>query len=91
MGGSDAQMWWAELPEVEPPSTDSRDLPIDARLLRGLEYVRTEFREQTWLAFWKSAVEGISTADVAAQLSMSVGAVRKARFLKKIVISISVS
>ncbi len=79
-GGSDAQIRWEELPEVEPPSTDSGDNPIDVRLLRGLEYVRVEFREQTWQAFWKSAAEGISTADVAKELSMSVGAVRKAKF-----------
>ncbi len=79
-GGSDAQMQWAELPVAEPQSTDSRDGRMDSTLLRGLDYVRVEFREQTWQAFWKSAVEGMATADVAAELSMSTGAVRKAKF-----------
>lgn len=79
-GGTDAQSRWAELPELEPMSTDSTDGGLGIQLLRGLDYVRVEFRENTWQAFWKSTVEGVPTADVAAELSMTTGAVRKAKF-----------
>ena len=79
VGGSDAQLQWSQLPDNEPPSTTAPG-EIESTLLKGLEYVRVEFREQTWQAFWRSTVDGVTTADVAEQLSMSVGAVRKARF-----------
>jgi RNA polymerase sigma-70 factor (ECF subfamily) len=36
---------------------------------------RGDFRESTWLAFWRVAVEGKSAAEVAGELGMSVGAV----------------
>jgi len=46
---------------------------------RGLELIRAEFEVRTWQAFWMTAVEGRATADVAADLSMSTGAVRVAK------------
>jgi RNA polymerase sigma-70 factor (ECF subfamily) len=46
---------------------------------RALELMRTDFRPATWKAFWECAVAGRPTAEVAAELGMSVGAVRVAR------------
>lgn len=46
---------------------------------RALSLIRSEFRENSWKAFWASAVEGRATADVAADLGMSQMAVRKAK------------
>ena len=37
--------------------------------------VRLEFKENTWQAFWRVAVEGQPVADVAAELGMSAGAI----------------
>lgn len=79
-GGTEAQLRWSEMPEDEPSTMHETADGVDLELLRGLEYVRAEFRDATWQAFWKSTVEGISTAEVANELSMSSGAVRKARF-----------
>ena len=41
--------------------------------------VRDQFEESTWLAFWKTAVEGVPAADAAEQLQKTVGAVYTAR------------
>lgn len=81
VGGTDAQRQLAELPEMEPPPTEesagrNRGGP---GLLASLEPVRAEFEERTWQAFWRTAVEGEPTAGVAADLGMSVNAVRKAK------------
>lgn len=43
------------------------------------EQVRNQFQPQTWQAFWMTAVEQASVADVAQQLQMSGGAVYIAR------------
>lgn len=78
-GGSTAN---AMLHQHAEPSATADPEPISAnpQLLRSLDYVRAEFREKTWLAFWMSTAEGRATADVAADLEMTEGAVRKARF-----------
>jgi len=41
--------------------------------------VRGSFREATWQAFWRTAVEGRSPQEVAAELGLSPGAVYIAR------------
>jgi RNA polymerase sigma-70 factor (ECF subfamily) len=46
---------------------------------RALHAMQAEFEERTWRACWLTAVEGRPTADVAAELSMTVGAVYTAR------------
>jgi RNA polymerase sigma factor (sigma-70 family) len=61
------------------PSPDDTAL-FDAEYRRSLfrnaaERVRPQCRESTWLAFWRTAVEGRSPAEVAAELGLSVGAV----------------
>jgi RNA polymerase sigma-70 factor (ECF subfamily) len=43
------------------------------------EKVRPEFRDASWQAFWRSAVQGKDVAAVAAELSISAGAVYIAR------------
>lgn len=80
-GGSDAQRRLMELPEGEP-SVDETTSGIDKSkklLLARLEPVRAEFEHRTWDAFWRAAIEGEVTADIAADLSMTVNAVRKAK------------
>lgn len=48
-------------------------------LARGAELIRREFRESTWTAFWRSAVEHFPISEVAEELHMSEGAVYIAR------------
>ena len=52
----------------------------------AMERVKSEFQENTWRAFWLTAVEGIAVADVARQISISPGAiyVAKSRVLARL-------
>jgi RNA polymerase sigma factor (sigma-70 family) len=45
----------------------------------AVEQIRDEFRENTWKAFWLTAVDGQSPKDVARRLGLTVGAVYKCR------------
>ncbi len=51
-----------------------------------MERVKKEFQESTWQAFWKTAVEGASAADVSKQVGISTGAiyVAKSRVLARL-------
>lgn len=79
-GGSTVQALIQQVPEEEPAtmSTLSRDRK-QSLLARALALVQSEFETKTWQAFWQSKIDEIPTADVAQQLGMSPGAVRKAR------------
>jgi RNA polymerase sigma-70 factor, ECF subfamily len=79
-GGSDAQQRLARLPDLppddEPPAEEAGEREL---FFRALDLIRDEFAERTWLAFWRTAVEGQAARDVAADLAMSAGAVRVAK------------
>ena len=79
-GGTEANLQLCELPISEPADSIITSPEIDSRITRCLDYVKVEFRKRTWQAFWLCCVEGRATDDVAAELEMSTGAVRKARF-----------
>ena len=76
-GGSDAHRQLQELAEPDLPEDTEDDL--GGLYHRALELVRGEFEEKTWQAFWRTAVEGRSAADVGAELAMRPGAVRVAK------------
>lgn len=80
-GGTEAQLRFARLPELDSPSEASMAGDRSERLLfhRCCEMVRDEYQENTWQAFWRTAVEGRSANDVAEELSMSPVAVRVAK------------
>jgi RNA polymerase sigma-70 factor (ECF subfamily) len=80
-GGTEAQLWMNQFPAPDLAGSESVSLarPERALLQRALELIRGEFEERTWKAFWRMAVEDQSAADVAAELSMSPGAVRVAK------------
>ncbi len=72
-----------KLLETHPEAVDGADtweLEYQRRLAAiAMEQVQTEFQESTWRAFWLTAVEGQSAADVAQQLKLSSGAVYVAK------------
>jgi RNA polymerase sigma-70 factor (ECF subfamily) len=88
VGGTDAQARLAEVPAPAPAEEGSlAEEPAERALVyRALELIRAEFTEQTWQAFWRTAIEDRPTADVAAELAMSPGAVRvaKSRVLQRL-------
>ncbi len=79
-GGSDAQEWFLQVPELpEPveasdsPETSSWIMPI------GLDLVRAEFENHTWEAFRRVVIERQSPARVAVDLGMTIAAVYQAK------------
>ena len=52
----------------------------------AMERVKKEFQENTWQAFWLTAVEGIAAAEVSRQIGLSTGAiyVAKSRVLARL-------
>ncbi len=80
-GGTQAQRRLADLVD---PFTEDSDEASDRReasslIHRAVELIRAEFEERTWQAFWRSAVEQHSTADIAADLQISPASVRQAK------------
>ena len=65
-----------EIPAVDPGVTAQFETAYRRRLFHwAAEQVRDEFTAKTWQAFWQTAVENRPVAEVAAELSLSVGAV----------------
>ena len=87
-GGTEAQLRLASLPDAGSPEGDESGVRTGGRgLLRAaVELIRGEFEVRTWQAFWLTAVEARSPAEVAVELGMSPGAVRvaKSRVLKRL-------
>ena len=44
-----------------------------------LELIRAEFRDSTWQAFWRTAVDGRNATEIAEELGVSPAAIRKAK------------
>jgi RNA polymerase sigma-70 factor (ECF subfamily) len=87
-GGTDAHMRIQEVAQPDDTAPEADDVPfeLDALRRRALELVRDQVEDRTWQAFWLTAVEGQSAADVAARLGVSPTAVRmaKSRVLRRL-------
>lgn len=74
-----------ELLEAHPDQADAQAeaefaIEFRQRAFRwAAEQVKPEFAENTWRAFWRTGVEGISPAEAAQELGLTVGAVYVAR------------
>jgi len=79
-GGGDLQVLLDALPAADDPDSIEFDREVRRALFhRAGQHVRSEVHRTTWEAFWETAVMGMSVADAATKLGMSVGAVRVAR------------
>jgi len=78
-GGTDMQSMLDLIPADGPESTQFDKEFHRTVFQRAAEKVRSEFHSETWQAFWETGVLGISPADTAKKLGMSVGAVRVAK------------
>ena len=80
-GGADFARQLNEYPDWidddEQPVTSSERLAL---LQRTLMVIRGDFDDPTWQAFWRLTVENHTTADIAAELGISQGAVRQAKY-----------
>ena len=79
-GDSDIHRRLAEAPSPGTSSDAIWEQQYRQQLFRlAAEHVRDGFAPTTWQAFWRTAVDGMSGAAVAAELGLSVGAVYVAR------------
>jgi RNA polymerase sigma-70 factor (ECF subfamily) len=80
-GGSTARRELADVPDVAsiPEEEPSDACQLQGLTRRALEQVRSEFESRTWQAFWRTAIDGIPTAVVAAELGVSTAAIRQNR------------
>jgi RNA polymerase sigma-70 factor (ECF subfamily) len=78
-GGDSAEQTLADQAAGGPDSELLRDEHRREVLHWAARQIRGEFAPDTWLAFWRTTVEGRSAAVVAAELGKSVGAVYTAR------------
>ncbi|MCA9076593.1 MAG: sigma-70 family RNA polymerase sigma factor [Planctomycetaceae bacterium] len=88
IGGSTAALRIEEIAAVELESLDSvltespqKKTETEAALetREALLTLKAEFREQTWTAFWRTAVDGLNATDAASELGISSAAVRQAK------------
>lgn len=76
--------------DSEPDKSDGNDaweLEYQRRVASlAMDHIKGEFQENTWRAFWLTAVEGIAAPEAAKQLHMSPGAiyVAKSRVLARL-------
>jgi RNA polymerase sigma-70 factor (ECF subfamily) len=83
-GDTAAQLLLAEQPAAEVALWDHE---YERRLFEwAAEQIRGGFKDQTWQAFWQTAVEGREPRETAAALGMSLGAVyiAKSRVLARL-------
>jgi RNA polymerase sigma-70 factor (ECF subfamily) len=78
-GGSAALERLQDLPETLPGSVKDEDTEISDLYRRAVEQVRGEFETRTWQMFWRTVIDGRSTAAVAEELTVTPAAVRQAK------------
>jgi RNA polymerase sigma-70 factor (ECF subfamily) len=79
-GGTDAQERLAAQADPDDAGDAVWEQEYQQQLFRvAAEQVRDRFAPATWQAFWQTAVEGRSAAEVSAKLGMSVGAIYVAK------------
>ncbi len=79
-GGTAALEQVAQIPELLSDSSVQPDTGQAVLVQRALELLRAEFEERTYQAFWRTAIEHRSAAEVAAELGMTNQAVRQAKY-----------
>jgi RNA polymerase sigma factor (sigma-70 family) len=79
-GDSDVKRRLDEQPAPEGEASAFFDLEAKRQTFHwAAEQIREEFREATWQAFWKTAVDDVAVNEVARELKITVGSVYVAR------------
>ena len=80
-GGTEAIKKFLRFPDwiddEEIPDAGSAESEV---IRRAAELIRGDFEDNTWQAFWMSAVDGMQASDIAERLGMTNNAVRQAKF-----------
>lgn len=79
-GDSDFARWLDDIPAADCGESQLFDLERRRQVfLWATEEIESEFRSDTWRAFWETSVVGRAVSEVASELKMSAGAVYVAR------------
>jgi RNA polymerase sigma-70 factor, ECF subfamily len=79
IGGSEFRSLLEEFPDKICDSAE-QVAGDNALLVRGaLKLIQADFEPGTWRAFWRTAVDGQPSPDIAAELKITAGAVREAK------------
>lgn len=78
-GGTAAGQQLQQVPQPEVSLPEETPQEVAELYQRAIQLVQSEFEPNTWRAFWRTAVDGQSPADTAAELGMSAAAVRMAK------------
>jgi RNA polymerase sigma-70 factor (ECF subfamily) len=80
-GGSSARDQFEKIVDTESIPGEEPTTENDQRglMMRALRQIEGDFAEQTWNAFFRSVIDGISTETVASELGMTHASVRQAR------------
>lgn len=81
IGGSTAAAVLQEVADVStvPDEEPTGDDQLQRLIHRALQQVQSEFEQNTWQAFWRTVVDGVSTDTVSNELNVSPAAIRQAR------------
>lgn len=84
-GGMDGHKQLVSIPDwITDDSTlediDPQQDSLAIVIRNAAELVKPQFEPQTWQAFWRATVEGDTSTEIAADLQMTTGAVRQAKF-----------
>lgn len=88
-GGSEAYTRLLQSPSPSGPADQSASSEGEERRVlvrQSLRLIQAEFEQRTWQAFWRAAVDGLSSPAIAEELGITPAAVRqaKARVLKRL-------
>jgi RNA polymerase sigma-70 factor (ECF subfamily) len=84
-GGTDAAQQIAAIPDWVEDYSGLNEIQADEQaesqmVQLAAQAIKNDFAEHTWQAFWRSTVDGESAIDIAADLNMTAGGVRQAKF-----------
>jgi RNA polymerase sigma-70 factor (ECF subfamily) len=81
-GGTEAHLALQQIPDAFLDTTSTASGPSQSSdMVRcALELIRDDFEPNTWQAFWRSTIDGHSTAEIARDLNMQLSAVRQAKY-----------
>ena len=78
-GGTEAYGRLQGVPDALTGPAEGEESEMSRLYQRAIDRVRCEFEENTWRAFWLTAIEQRSSASLVDELGMSMGATRQAR------------
>ena len=86
-GDRDLKRWLEERPDPASDESALFDLEEERQLfVWAADQIRSEFRETTWQAFWRTAVDGRDAETVASELGVKIGVVyvSRSRVMKRL-------